>query len=46
MEEDYTPHWMILKSTLDTVLTQTPGTYKPISYEQVNILNFENTTEF
>lgn len=37
MEEDYTPHWMILKSTLDTVLTQTPGTYKPISYEQVHI---------
>jgi len=35
MEEDYTPHWMILKSTLDTVLTQTPGTYKPISYEQM-----------
>jgi len=35
MEEDYTPHWMILKNTLDTVLTQTPGTYKPISYEQM-----------
>jgi hypothetical protein len=34
--EDYdTAFWPQLRATLDTVLLERPGTYKPISYEQM-----------
>jgi len=36
-EEDYdSVYWPLLRSTLDTVLLEPPGSYKPISYEQVS----------
>ena len=36
-EEEYVnTYWPQLKSALDTVLLNAPGTYPPISYEQVH----------
>ena len=37
-EEEYVnTYWPQLKSALDTVLLNAPGTYPPISYEQVKL---------
>ena len=34
-DDEYTAHWEQLKVALDTVLLNVPGSYQPISYEQV-----------
>ena len=34
-DDEYAAHWEQLKVALDTVLLNVPGSYQPISYEQV-----------
>lgn len=34
-DDEYTAHWEQLKVALDTVLLNVPGSYQPISYEQM-----------
>lgn len=33
-DTDYLEHWSLLRDTLDLILTNRPGTYDPVSYEQ------------
>ena len=35
-DDEYAAHWEQLKVALDTVLLNVPGSYQPISYEQVS----------
>ena len=39
LEEYENLYWPQLRSALDTVLLKEPGTYQPISYEQVHSKN-------
>jgi hypothetical protein len=45
LEEYENLYWPQLRSALDTVLLKEPGTYQPISYEQVWLPLFNGTAQ-